>query len=90
MSWKNRLIGTAGVGLTVLAILDQLGRRAEDRDWHGRVLGIPYDFRMPTAERLQARLWNPDDERIMVPHVFGIGWAVNLYQLKRRAQLLIA
>jgi hypothetical protein len=74
----------------VLAILDQLGRRAEDRDWHGRILGIPYDFRMPTVERLQARIWNPDDERIMVPHVFGIGWAVNLYQLKRRAQLLIA
>ena len=90
MSWKNRLIGTAGVILTILAILDQLGRRAEDRDWHGRVLGVPYDFRMPTVERLQARLWNPDDERIMVPHVFGIGWGVNLYQLKRRAQLLIA
>src|SRR5688572_29158402 len=58
MRWRNRLIGTAGAILTVLAILDQLGRRAEDRDWHGRILGIPYDFRMPTVERLQARIWN--------------------------------
>jgi hypothetical protein len=78
------------VTLTVLAVLDQLGRRPEDRDWHGRILGVPYDFRMPTVERLQARLWNPDDDRVIVPHVFGIGWAVNVYQLKRRAQLLIA
>jgi hypothetical protein len=90
MRWRNRLLGFIGLLLVVLAILDQLGRRPEDRDWHGRVLGFPYDFRMPTVERLKARVWNPDDERILVPHVFGVGWTVNLYQLKRRAQLLIA
>jgi hypothetical protein len=90
MRWRNRLLGFIGLLLVVLAILDQLGRRPEDRDWHGRVVGLPYDFRMPTVERLQARIWNPADERVLVPHVFGVGWTVNLYQLKRRAQLLIA
>jgi hypothetical protein len=90
MRWRNRLLGIIGILLVVLAILDQLGRRPEDRDWHGRVLGFPYDFRMPTVERLQARIWNPADQRVLVPQVFGVGWTVNLYQLKRRAQLLIA
>jgi hypothetical protein len=90
MRWGNRLLGIIGILLVVLAILDQLGRRPEDRDWHGRVLGFPYDFRMPTGERLQARIWNPADQRVLVPQVFGVGWTVNLYQLRRRAQLLIA
>ena len=90
MGWSRRFIVVAGVILTVLAVLDQLGRRQEDRDWNGRVVGVPYDFRMPTIERLRARVWNPDDERIIVPHVIGIGWTINVYQLKRRAQLLIA
>jgi hypothetical protein len=90
MRWGNRLLGIIGILLVVLAILDQLGRRPEDREWHGRVLGFPYDFRMPTVERLQARIWNPADQRVLVPQVFGVGWTVNLYQLKRRAQLLIA
>lgn len=90
MRWRNRVIATVAALLTVVAILDQVGRRPEDRDWHGRVLGVPYDFRLPTAERIRTRLWNPDDERIIIPAVIGIGWTVNLYQLKRRAQLLIA
>jgi hypothetical protein len=90
MSRKNRLVAFGVITLSGLAILDQVGRRPEDRDWHGKVLGVPYDFRMPTLERLQQRVWNPDDERILVPHVIGIGWTFNLYQLKRRLQLLIA
>ncbi len=90
MTWKRRMIALVGALLTVLAVLDQVGRRPEDRDWHGRVLGVPYDFRVPTTGRLLTRVWNPDDERIIVPLVVGIGWTLNLYQLKRRAQLLIA
>ncbi len=90
MSWKRRLVVFAGATLAMLVVLDQVGRRPEDRDWHGRVVGVPYDFRMPTVERLRARVWNADDERIIVPHVIGIGWTINLFQLKRRVQLLIA
>jgi hypothetical protein len=90
MKRKNRWIAFAAAVLTVVALLDQLGRRPEDRDWQGRALGVPYDFRPPTLDRMRARLWNPEDEHIFVPHVFGIGWTVNLYQLKRQLQLLIA
>ena len=89
-TWLRRPLVVVGMLLAALAVLDQVGRRPEDRDWHGLVLGVPYDFRPPTVERLLERVWNPSDERILVPQVFGIGWTINLFQLKRQAQLLIA
>lgn len=50
----------------------------------GRILGIPYDFRRPTYRRMKERMWNPEDERIVTPRTSGVGWTVNLYQLKKR------
>ncbi len=51
---------------------------------YGRVLGIPYDFRAPTWEKIKSHYWNPEDERIWIPRAFGIGWDINLYQLRAR------
>jgi hypothetical protein len=76
--------------LALVALLDQLGRHPSERDWHGTILGVPYDFRAPTLERVRASFWNPIDERILTPQVFGIGWSLNLYQVVRRVGLLIA
>ncbi|MHB8896573.1 MAG: DUF5808 domain-containing protein [Candidatus Geothermincolia bacterium] len=53
----------------------------------GTILGIPYDFRKPTFKRMKARMWNPADERIITPRTTGIGWTINLYQLKQRSPL---
>ena len=41
--------------------------------------GIPYDWRRPTVERLKSRMWNPDDERLLMPRLWGWGWDLNLY-----------
>ena len=50
----------------------------EERTWHGQLAGVvPYDFRMPTMDRVRDRLWNPDGQ-LIGPHVFGVGWALNL------------
>ena len=38
---------------------------------------VPYDFRMPTIDRVKEHLWAPDNPKILVPHVFGVGWTVN-------------
>ena len=46
----------------------------------GRLLSVPYEFRMPSVERLRRRMWNPDDDRVITPSFFGIGWSINLYQ----------
>jgi hypothetical protein len=82
---KGTLRRLTMLGMAVVAIFsvrEQLARRPDQRTWHGDVWGIPYDYRIPTLERAQQRLWNPDDEHLIVPHVFGIGWTVNFYQLK--------
>ena len=51
---------------------------------HGTFLGVPFEFRVPTVRRLRDRWWNPGDPRIVTPHVLGIGWSLNVYQLLRR------
>jgi hypothetical protein len=52
---------------------------------HGKFLGmVPYDFRKPSLARVKERMWNPEDERIITPRDFGIGWTLNLYQLHQK------
>ena len=53
----------------------------------GKFLGIPYDFHQPTFARLKERMWNPDDERVITPRTSGVGWTLNLYQLKKRSPI---
>ncbi len=47
----------------------------------GRFIGVPYDFRVPTADRIRDRLWNENDDRIFTPMVFGAGWSINFFRL---------
>ena len=79
----RQLIQLAGMLLAAAAVLEQLRRPADDRTWEGRIVGVPYDFRMPSIQRMMERWWNPDDERLFVPQVFGVGWTVNFYQARK-------
>ena len=54
------------------------------RQSHGRFLMVPYEFRVPTVQRIRDRFWNPDDARVFTPHIFGVGWSLNVYQVVRR------
>jgi hypothetical protein len=54
----------------------------------GRFLGLPYDWRRPTRQRIKSRAWNPDDPRIFVPKAFGWGLSINFYALLRRLRLI--
>jgi len=54
----------------------------------GRFLGVPYDLRWPTPQVLKERFWNPEDERILTPHVMGWGWSINLHALSKRLGLI--
>lgn len=77
--------------LTVLvsaAIRDQLRRPPEERTWHGRIFGIPYDFRFPTLERLRNSFWNKNTSQFLTPQAFGIGWTINFYPLLHPEALL--
>ena len=68
--------------LTIMALYDQLRLPKEERTWQGTILGfVPYDFRLPTPERIREKFWNKDTEDILTPHLFGVGWSINLYPL---------
>ena len=55
---------------------------------HGRFLRVPFEFRVPTPSRVRQRVWNPDDDSVLAPQVFGVGWTLNLYQVARRLGLI--
>ena len=80
----RRCLKVAAIALVVAAVIDQLRRTPAERTWEGEVAGIvPYDLRLPTIERARSRWWNPDDDRLFVPQVFGVGWTLNLARLAR-------
>ncbi len=58
------------------------------RQSHGRFLRVPFEFRVPTPQRIRQRLWNPDEESVVTPQAFGVGWTLNLYQVTRRLGLI--
>lgn len=68
--------------LAVVAIVKELRTPSAERTWHGKVAGfVPYDFRVPTFQRVRDTYWNPDGPMIS-GQVFGVGWAVNFAALK--------
>lgn len=51
------------------------------------ILGIPNSLAPGVLDRL-AQTFDPADERLVVPHVLGIGWAINVGRLAVRLGLL--
>jgi hypothetical protein len=67
----------------VIAVVQELNKPREERTWHGKVADfVPYDFRMPTWERVRTTYWNPEGP-IISGKVFGVGWAPNFGVLTR-------
>jgi Family of unknown function (DUF5808) len=84
MKKLKRTVAAVVFGVTAAAIAQELSKPEEEREWHGTVAGtIPYDFRVPTFDRLVKSWWNPKDERIFTDRVFGVGWAINLAQVSK-------
>lgn len=77
----NALVISGVATLVGLAIREQLQRPPEERTWHGKLYGIPYDFRWPTIERIRDAFWNKNTARVLVPQAFGMGWTINFYPL---------
>lgn len=54
---------------------------------HGSVLGIPYDLRPPTMERVRESFWDPSDPRVLKPNAFGVGYSINFGAVAKRLGL---
>jgi hypothetical protein len=75
----------------VAAIYQELKKPAEERTWHGRVAGsIPYDFRIPTLDRVREAYWAPESDRVLSDKVVGVGWAVNIPTAARKLSEIVA
>lgn len=70
------------------ALRDALVGEADATEPQGRFLGMPYEFRAPTATSIRERMWNPSDPRIAMPRLFGLGWTVNFGALAVRLGLM--
>ena len=76
--------------LVAAAVAQELAKPSQERGWRGRLhFSVPYDFTLPTAQRLRQAYWNPDDDRIFTDRVLGVGWAVNVHTLLRRLGSLL-
>jgi len=74
--------------LAIVAVIKELRLPQEERMWHGALGGfVPYDFRMPTVEKIKTTFWNPDGA-IFVSRVFGVGWTINLGAIVARVRSL--
>lgn len=67
------------LALAAAAVVKELRTPADQRTWHGEVVGfVPYDFRPPTVARFKERIWDPKGDHLLSPQVFGVGWTVNV------------
>jgi len=86
-----KLIRTLAWVALAAAIYQELKKPAEERTWHGKVLGsVPYDFRVPTFERFRDAYWDPDTDRVFSDKVIGVGWAVNIPVAARRLSEIVS
>lgn len=80
----NTLRTLAWVAL-IAALYQELRKPPAERTWHGKVGGfIPYDFRVPTFDRVRAAYWDPASDTVFTDKVVGVGWAVNIPVLVRK------
>jgi uncharacterized protein DUF5808 len=86
MSKLQRLFMWIGIAVTAAAVIQELRKPSEARDWHGKVAGfVPYEFRAPTAERVKQTYWDADDDRVFTPTAFGVGWGLNVARVAKIA-----
>ena len=86
-----KLIRTLAWMAFAAAIYQELRKPPEARTWNGKVAGtVPYDFRLPTLDRLRQAYWNPDNDQIFSEMVFGVGWAVNIPVAARKVTEIVS
>jgi hypothetical protein len=80
--WRA-VVQCVGIGLIAASIVRELSLPPNERTWHGTLFGkVPYDLRPPDPRRIAARLWDPENPRVLVPTAFGVGWTLNLAALR--------
>lgn len=83
------VVKLVAAGLVVAAVIKELRLPRDQRTWHGSIAGfVPYDFRVPTLEKIKATFWNPAGS-VIVGRPFGVGWTINLGALVTKVRALV-
>lgn len=86
-----KLIRTLAWTALAAAIYQELRKPPEARTWNGKVAGVvPYDFRIPTLDRLREAYWAPESDQVFSERVFGVGWAVNIPVAARKLSEIVS
>lgn len=86
--WLVRFVEMAVITVALAAVCQELEKPEEERTWCGKVGFIPYDFRLPTLERIREGYWNADSSQIFNPQVIGLGWAINFHAILEKMRLV--
>ena len=86
--WFVKLVQAATITVTIAAVVQELEKPREERTWHGKIGLIPYDFRLPTVQRVKNSFWNEDTDRIFTPQPLGVGWALNFHSILHRLRIV--
>jgi len=82
----RRAISLLALGALAAAIHKELSKPAHSREWHGHLAGVvPYDLRVPTADKIKDRLFNPDGP-VISPKTFGVGWDPNIGRIAKEVR----
>ncbi|HEV8654984.1 MAG TPA: hypothetical protein VGR85_05675 [Candidatus Limnocylindria bacterium] len=86
-----KLIRTLAWLAFAAAIYQELRKPPQERTWNGKVAGVvPYDFRVPTVDRLREAYWAPERDEVFSEKVFGVGWAVNIPVAARKLSEIVS
>lgn len=86
-----KLIRTVAWLAFAAAIYQELRKPPDARTWNGKVAGVvPYDFRVPTLDRLREAYWAPESDQVVSEKVFGVGWAVNIPVAARKLSEIVS
>ena len=84
-------IRTLAWAALIAAIYQELRKPPAERTWHGKVGGvIPYDFRLPTVDRVKKAYWDPASDTVFTDRVIGVGWAVNIPVAMRKLSEIVS
>jgi hypothetical protein len=86
--WVARLLQAAAITVAITAVCQELEKSREERQWHGKVGFIPYDFRFPTFQRFKDAYWNRENSHIFTPEPWGVGWAINFHAVIEKIWLV--
>lgn len=85
MRGMRRMVRLLSMAAVAASLAKELRKPKDQRTWHGEVFGfVPYDFRLPTLQRVKDSVWNPRNEHVLVGRPLGVGWSVNFYQVWRK------